>query len=138
MGSKLQMYANALYQRGLVREGYKVLDAIYQHCQEFSTSRMYHINSQGRGMYPYLTGAASWFLLTWLTQACGVRGSWGNLVLEPKLVREQFGAEGKASVSTLFAGRRLNVDYHNPAGLDWGEYHIKEVTLNGKRIAFEY
>lgn len=136
------MYANALYRRGLVREGYKVLDTMYRHCQEFTVSRMYpglpeYISPQGRGMYPYLTGAASWFLLTLLTQAFGVKGQLGDLVLEPKLVREQFDAEGKASVSTLFAGRMLRVDYVNPARLDWGEYRIKDVTLNGASLAFE-
>jgi cellobiose phosphorylase len=137
------MYANALYQRGLVREGYKVLATMYQHCQEFAVSRMYpglpeYISSQGRGMYPYLTGAASWFLLTLLTQVFGVRGKLGDLVLDPRLAREQFDAEGKANISTLFAGRLLSVEYCNPARLDWGEYRIQDITLDGKSLAFEY
>ena len=52
------MYANALYRRGLVKEGYKVLAGIYQHCQDFDRSRIYpgipeYINGHGRGIYTY-------------------------------------------------------------------------------------
>ena len=80
------MYANALYQRGLVRQGYKVLDGIYQHCQDFARSHIYpgipeYINERGRGMYTYLTGSASWYLLTLVTEAFGFRGYLGDLVL---------------------------------------------------------
>ncbi len=108
------MYANALYKRGKVCEGHKVLDGIYQHSQNFAVSYMYpglpeYISPRGRGMYPYLTGSASWYTLTLLTEVFGVRGRLGDLRLEPKLVREQFGVDGAAAVLTLFAGRRLNV-----------------------------
>jgi cellobiose phosphorylase len=136
------MYAYALYRRGLVREGYRVLDGIYRHSQNFAVSRMYpgipeYINSKGRGMYPYLTGSASWFLLTLLTEAFGMRGALGNLVLDPKLVGDQFDKKGEAGVFTLFAGRRLNVVYHNPAHLDYGRYQIEEIRVNGVSTAFE-
>lgn len=135
------MYANALYQRGFVREGYRALTLLYQHCQNFAVSRMYpglpeYVNSQGRGMYPYLTGAASWYLLTLLTQAFGVKGALGALVLEPKLVREQFDAAGRASVTTLFAGRRWQITYHNPQGLDWDSYCIREIIVDGSPLPF--
>ena len=131
------MYANALYQRGLVREGHKVLDSIYQHSQDFAKSRIYpgipeYINPRGRGMYPYLTGSASWYLLTLLTEVFGVKGHLGDLVLEPKLVSEQFAVDGKASVRTLFAGRRLEITYHNPARLSYGQYTLKEIRIGGK------
>ena len=131
------MYANALYRRGLVREGHKVLDGIYQHSQDFAISRMYpglpeYINPKGRGMYPYLTGSASWYLLTMLTEVFGVKGYRGDLTLEPKLVREQFNPDGKATVFTLFANRKLNITYHNTTRLDYGEYTVKEIKLNGE------
>jgi cellobiose phosphorylase len=136
------MYAHALYRRGLVHEGYKVLDGIHQHCRDFETCRIYpgipeYVNARGRGMYTYLTGSASWYLLTMLTQAFGVRGDLGDLVLEPKLVPAQFDQDGEASVLTLFAGKRLRVVYHNPARLDYGEYGIKEIKINGTQASFE-
>ena len=136
------MYANALYRRGLVREAFCVLDGIYQHCQNFAVSRIYpgipeYINAKGRGAYPYLTGSASWLLLTLLTEAFGVKGKLGDLALEPKLVREQFDEAGLASVETLFAGKKLRVTYHNPARLDYGTYCIESVHINGKPVTFD-
>ena len=130
------MYANALYQRGLVREGHRVLHGIYGHSQDFPVSRMYpgipeYISARGRGMYPYLTGSASWYLLTMITQVFGVRGYRGDLVLDPKLVREQFETDGRATLSTLFAGRRLHVVYENPQRLDCGAYRVATVQLDG-------
>jgi cellobiose phosphorylase len=136
------MYANALYQRGLARQGHKVLDSIYQHCQDFEAARIYpgipeYVNPTGRGAYTYLTGSASWYLLTMLTQAFGVRGASGDLLLDPRLVPEQFDAAGQASVLTLFAGKMLRIVYHNPARLDYGEYKIKTININGDNISFK-
>jgi cellobiose phosphorylase len=96
-----------------------------------------YVSAKGRGMYPYLTGSASWYLLTLLTEVFGIKGRLGDLTLEPKLVREQFDADGKAAVLTLFAGRRLNVIYHNTARLAYGEYAIQGIQLNGEPISFE-
>lgn len=136
------MYANALYKRGFVKEGYEVLDSIYRLSTDFELSRMYpgvpeYINEKGRGMYTFLTGSASWLLLTELTEVYGVKGSYGHLHLEPKLVKEQFDAQGEASVETLFAGRMLHVVYRNAGLLDYGQYRIGSVNVNGQSTQFE-
>ncbi|MGC9395115.1 MAG: GH36-type glycosyl hydrolase domain-containing protein, partial [Anaerolineae bacterium] len=136
------MYANALYRRGLVHEGHKVLDDIYRHCRDFAVSRMYpgipeYVNPRGRGMYPYLTGSASWYLLTLVNEVFGVKGNLGALWLEPKLVAAQFDENGDAAIHTLFADRQLDITYHNPARLDYGDYAIEAVTLNGEPVSFE-
>jgi len=136
------MYANALYHRGLVREGYAILDGIYKHCQDFAISRVYpglpeYIDARGRGAYAFLTGSASWLLLTLLTEAFGVKGNLGDLVLEPKLVREQFDPAGESCVETYFAGKRLQVVYHNPALLDYGVYRIETLRIDDQPAAFE-
>ncbi|MBN1920776.1 MAG: cellobiose phosphorylase [Anaerolineae bacterium] len=130
------MYANALYRRGFAREGYRVLDGIYRHCQNFPVSRMYpglpeYITPDGRGVYTYLTGSASWYLFTLLTEAYGVQGQTGDLRLAPRLVREQFDELGKTGVHTLFAGRQLDIIYSNPSNLDVGNYMITSVMLDG-------
>ncbi len=130
------MYANALYRRGLIKEGHKALVGIYEHCQDFQVARMYpglpeYISERGRGLYPWLTGSASWYLLTLLVEVFGVKGRLGDLCLEPKLVAAQFDARGQAAVRTQFAGRDLEVIYQNPARLDAGEYGIREVTIDG-------
>ena len=133
------MYAYALYQRGYAPQAYKVLNHIYQQSINFQVSRMYpgipeYFNNRGRGVYPYLTGSASWYLLTLLTQAFGVRGQLGDLVIEPKLVLEQFDDQGKTCVQTWFADRKLEVIYHNPDRFDFGSYKIARVRLNDDEI----
>lgn len=126
------MYANALYQRGFVREGYKALQTLADTALRFEVSRMYpgipeYFNGEGRGMYSYLTGAASWYMLTLITEVFGAKGELGNLILEPKLVKEQFDKDGVACVELEFAGKRLEIRYENPTGMDAGEYKISEV-----------
>lgn len=110
------MYANALYKRGFAEAGYKVLHSLLSHAADFDKSRIYpgipeYFNDRGRGMYHYLTGAASWMMLTAVTRMFGVRGEWGDLILEPKLLPEQFDSEGKASIELEFAGKSLRVTY---------------------------
>lgn len=131
------MYGNALYKRGFVKEGHKVLSALSDQALNFPVSRIYpgipeYFNGRGRGMYHYLTGAASWYMLTVVTEVYGVRGKLGNLVIEPKLLKEQFDEEGKAAISLLFAGRNWNIRFENADGKEYGEYRIKELRINGQ------
>jgi cellobiose phosphorylase len=136
------MWANALFQRGLVREGWNVIEGLYLHCQDFPKSKIYpgipeYINPRGEGKYPYLTGSASWLLLTMLSELFGVRGKLGDLVLVPKLPVQLFDEQGNASVSTRFAGRKLTITYANPGRLEYGGYVITAVKINGDQIAFD-
>ncbi len=133
------MYAAALYQRGFARAGFQVLRSVYEMASDGKRSKIYpgipeYFDSEGRGMYHYLTGSASWLVLTQLTQVFGVRGSRGELVLYPQLVKEEFDLRGQAGVVCQFAGKRLSVEYHNPLKLDAGKYAIKEVLINGKPV----
>lgn len=134
------MYGYALYKRGFVREGFEVLNSIYRMANDSVRAKIYpgvpeYFDSEGRGMYHYLTGSASWFVLTELTQAFGVRGQAGDLVLAPKLVKEQFEGGAQIQVSCPFADRKLTVVYENPNKLDFGQYKIARVSLNGKDAA---
>jgi cellobiose phosphorylase len=137
------MYAAALYQRGFARAGYQVLQSIYRMASDGHRSKIYpgipeYFDSEGRGMYHYLTGSASWLVLTQLTHVFGVRGSRGHLMLAPQLVKEEFNKKAVASVSCQFAGKRLTVEYHNPQKLDAGQYTIKEILINGKPYDFKH
>lgn len=131
------MYANALYQRGFVKEGYKALQTLADTALNFETSKIYpgipeYFNAEGRGLYHYLTGAASWYMLTMVTEVFGVRGEVGELVMKPKLVKEQFDQDGKASMKLIFADREFEVIYSNPKGLTYGEYGIKNAVCDGQ------
>lgn len=130
------MYAYALYSRGFVREGFQVLNSISKMCLDSGRSKIYpgipeYFDSNGKGMYHFLTGSASWLVLTHLTQVFGVRGDGGDLVLAPKLVKEEFNKKGEASVVCHFAGKKLNIIYANPKRKDFPHYQITEVSLNG-------
>jgi cellobiose phosphorylase len=136
------MYASALYARGLPAEGWKVLSGIYRHCQDFSRAAMYpglpeYVNPRGRGVYGWLTGSASWFLLTMLTQVYGVRGHLGDLLLAPTLAPEQYDARGDASVCAGFAGRALEIIYRNPGRLALAACQIEAVTIDGATCPFD-
>ncbi|MCA9407746.1 MAG: cellobiose phosphorylase [Candidatus Omnitrophica bacterium] len=136
------MYAYALYKRGFVREGSKVIRSIYNMCVDTAKSKIYpgipeYIDSEGRGMYHYLTGSASWLVLTELTQKFGVSGQYGNLLLAPKLVKEDFNEQGEVKIECYFAQKRLTVIYINSSLLDFGEYKIKDVFFNEQTVAFE-
>ena len=123
------MYANALYRRSFVREGYKALQSLADAALDFQTSKIYpgipeYFNANGRGMYHYLTGAASWYMLTMITEVFGIHGENGDLAIFPKLVREQFDGSGKAAIEFSFAGKYFHVTIANLTGKDFGEYRI--------------
>ncbi len=136
------MVAYALYTRGLPAEGWKVLWGIYDHCQDFPRAAMYpglpeYVNARGRGVYGWLTGSASWYLLTMLTQVYGVRGHLGDLLLAPNLAPEQFDERAEASVSAQFAGRDLEIVYRNPRRILPAACRIETVTIEGAPCPFE-
>ncbi|MDY3795350.1 MAG: cellobiose phosphorylase [Agathobacter sp.] len=131
------MFANSLYQNGFVREGYEALQTLADTSLNFDVSYMYpgipeYFNASGRGMYSYLTGAASWYMLTVVTEAFGARGELGNFVVEPKLVKEQFDENGVAAIELIYAGKNIKVTYINSNKKDYGEYRITSAKVNEK------
>lgn len=136
------MYANALYRRGFVQEGWKALKTLADTALDFDTSHIYpgipeYFRSDGRGMYQYLTGAASWYMLTMITEVFGVRGEAGSLILYPKLLACQFDSDKTASISVPFADKNLIVIYKNENRKDFGSYIIGSAWCDGKELAAE-
>lgn len=134
------MFAYSLYLRGFVKEGFEVLDSIYQMARNTKVSNIYpclpeYFNSQGQGMYSYLTGSASWFILTMLTQVFGIKGYYGDLRIEPKLTSSQFKPKDAISLSVNFGERKIKVNFINKRARDFGSYSIVKVTFNEKVIA---
>ena len=133
------MYSNALYKRGFAKEGYEALNSLFETAADFDVSHIYpgipeYFNSKGRGLYHYLTGAASWYLMTMIIEAFGVRGSAGDLHLEPKLTKEQFDKNGNATITLPFRGHTFTVIYKNPKGKDYKEYEIGQVVIDNTCI----
>jgi len=133
------MYGNALYKQGFVKEGHKAINTLYKQSCDFEVSRIYpgipeYFSDRGRGMYNYLTGAASWLMMTVITQVFGVRGEMGDLLFDPKLLKEQFDAEGNATLTLQFAGKNFRIQYHNAEGLDFDAYKVGTITVNGTAL----
>lgn len=132
------MYAYALYSRGLAHEGWRVLESLFRRSTDYARSRILpgipeYFDLRGQGMYPYLTGAASWLLLTLQTRVFGVRGNMGDLEISPRLTLDMFDASGGAEIECCAAGRRVRVEFVNPRALDWGEYDIADVKCGDKK-----
>lgn len=132
------MYGNALYRRGFIKEGYKALNALYRQSVNFEKSRIYpgvpeYFSDTGRGLYSYLTGSASWLMMTVVTQVYGVRGSYGDLAIEPKLLREQLDDKGTGGIRLTFAGVPLHVRYE---AREQQEVYtaVKELYLDGEKL----
>jgi cellobiose phosphorylase len=136
------MFANALYGRGFAVEGSKALKTLYDASVNFEKSRIYpgipeYFDADGRGKYPYLTGAASWYLLTMITEVFGVKGCGGDLKVAPALLKDQFDEKGQASISLYFEGKHFTVIIENPEGKEAGEYGVQAASLNGRDVPVE-
>lgn len=85
-------------------------------------------------MYHYLTGAASWYMLTVVTEVFGVRGKAGDLEIAPALMKEQFDDAGKAEMELLFAGKKFHIIMRNPEQLEYEDYRICYATIDDREI----
>ena len=133
------MYANALYKQGFIKEGYKVLKTLLDTAMDFDRSRMYpgvpeYFDNDGRGLYSYLTGAASWYMLTMITSVYGVHGELGDLVIEPALMPQQYNEKGDAKVSLEFAGHGFDILVHNPDKLEPGDAQVKRALCDDVKV----
>lgn len=135
------MFGNALYQRGFAKEAYKVFNTLFEHCNDVEKSRIYpgvpeYVDAKGRGVYHYLTGAASWLLVTVITQMFGVRGQMGNLAFVPQLLPEQFDANGEAGLSMIFADRNIKIVMKNAEKKAPADYKVSAITIDGAAYDF--
>ena len=117
------MYGNALYSRGFKEEGWKVIGSLYRHAADFESAKIYpgvpeYFDPKGRGVYHYLTGAASWLILTVLNEILGIKGEFGDMKFEPGLLPSQFDKNGEAGVSFEFNGKPVDVTYVMQGGCD--------------------
>ncbi|WP_022766120.1 GH36-type glycosyl hydrolase domain-containing protein [Butyrivibrio sp. XPD2006] len=131
------MFGNALYRRGFAKEGYKALNSLYKASSNFEVSRIYpgvpeYFNAEGRGLYNYLTGAASWMMMTVVTQSFGVRGEAGDLCMQPALLAEQFDNNGIAAITLPFRGKEFEVRYINSGRKEVGDYQVSKAVVDGK------
>ncbi|MCQ2516662.1 MAG: cellobiose phosphorylase [Saccharofermentans sp.] len=130
------MYGNALYTRGRKEAGWKVIGSLYRHSTDFKNSKIYpgvpeYFDPKGRGVYHYLTGAASWLILTVLGEMFGVKGEYGDLKFVPGLVKSQFDENGEAGVSFEFDGKPIDVTYVMNGGCD----EVASIEVDGVAVS---
>jgi cellobiose phosphorylase len=133
------MYAYALFERGLSQQARDLLEDLYQHCQNFPVSRMYpglpeYLDPEGRGMYPYLTGSASWYMLTLITQIFGLRGIQGDLYIKPEIDLSWFDEQDQTTAHFPFAGRLLRVVFHLLPDQEPGRLTPIRVEMTGQQL----
>ena len=136
------MFANGLYRRGLVKEGFEVINSIYKMWKNTGKSLFFpcvpeYFNGEGRARYCYITGSAAWTVMTMLLEVFGIRGIMGNLSFNPKLLSKQFDKNCEISVQTLFQGKKIIVTYKNPEKLSYGQYKIGKLRCQNKDLAFK-
>ncbi len=136
------MYANALYKRGHAREGYHVLKALLDAARNVDCSKMYpglpeYFNNDGRGLYAYLTGAASWYMMTMVAETFGVKGDIGDMMIAPALQPEQFDEQGNAAIGLEFAGRKFHITFRNPKKLTCGQQPLLYAHCDGIELPVE-
>lgn len=131
------MLANALYKRGLVKEGFTVINSLYQMATdqraEIGPLIPEYFNCQGLGLYHYLTGSASWYIYTLVEEVLGIKFSFGEIYLEPKLTPQNFFASS-IKVKLNLEKRTLSVIFIRPKERK-EVYQLKSLSLNGKKTS---
>ncbi|MGD9909206.1 MAG: cellobiose phosphorylase [Candidatus Izemoplasmatales bacterium] len=132
------MFAYALLDNGYTLEGTDIIDDYIHYLLDINRSKILpgipeYIDPTGRGMYHFLTGSASWVVITLVEQIFGVKARFGDLVLSPHLRKRHFDLSDP-SLNIILHGKKLNISYQNTMGLEYGEYHIEKVILNKTEI----
>jgi len=123
------MLAYALYKRGFMNEGFEVLNSVYQMAKS-SKAKIYpmipeYFNALGRGLYFYLTGSATWYIHTLMKEVLGIKCLFGDLIIEPKLIKANFFKE-EISTEFNFLDRYLKIIY------------IRETKSSQYKISYGY
>ena len=129
------MFAHALYKNNMTKEGWMVLSSLYKMAQK-ECAKIYpvlpeYFNGQGRGLYLYLTGSASWFIYTLLEETLGVKFILGDLVIEPKLIAENF---HKKTISTSFDFEQKHIQVTFYKGKAKNKCVIREALVNEQTV----
>ncbi len=129
------MLANALYKRNFIQEGSTVINSIYKMalatCAEMYPLIPEYFNNQGKGLYWYLTGSATWYIYTLVEEVLGINFKFGDLFILPKLTAETF-LHKKIKFSFNWQEKRITVIYLKEKQRKI--YRIKKAILQDKEI----
>ncbi len=136
------MLSYGLFSQGFSSLAYDVISQVYRLCADSGTSKIFpgvpsYFEPGDRGAYAYLTGSSSWLILTITTRLFGIRGKFGNLLIEPQLPESMFDNNGLAAISCSFRGMRLYVEYRYDRAGSLANYTIKEIKINDQIPNFD-
>ncbi len=128
------MFANALYKQGFALQGFKVLYSLFQNSLNANTYPQIpeYFNLKGEGLYLYLTGSASWYILTLITESFGIKKHLGDIIIEPKLSSQQFHRKSSLNIKITMDKKIMDICYNNPLKKSYPHYKIDNITINGK------
>lgn len=73
--------------------------------------------------------------MTVIQEMFGIKGDCGALRVTPRLMAEQFDGEGRAQLRMLWGGCRWQFVFVNSGHLEYGDYKVGAVYLDGGRLA---
>ncbi|MDD5069182.1 MAG: cellobiose phosphorylase, partial [Candidatus Omnitrophica bacterium] len=132
------LLAYALYKRDFNEQGYEIFNSIYQMASS-KTAKTYPIipeyfNSDGRGLYLYLTGSASWYIYTLFEKVLGIEFVFGDLQISPRINSKNF-TTSTISVTFNYCQKLLTITFHkSPKSKTSKTLSVTAITLNGKAI----
>jgi cellobiose phosphorylase len=130
------MLAYALYERGYIKEGAEVIESVYRMASSEASLippvLPEYFNSQGRGLYLYLTGSASWYIHTLIEEVLGITYKMGDIVLNPKLMASNFKLN-TIKVQSRYHKKEFIFTFHRPFP-GKGPYSLKHAIVNGKTL----
>jgi cellobiose phosphorylase len=131
------MLAHALYKRNFRKEGLGVMDSIYKMAlgEEAQIYPMVpeYFNSEGKGLYHYLTGSASWYIYTLLQEVLGIKFLWGDIIFKPKLLATNFFNHETIEVKFPFQDKNVKAIFQRKINKN-SSCEIKKVFLEEKRV----
>lgn len=131
------MLAYGLFRQGFIKEADSIVEEVFDLCTDTPNAKIFpglpsYFGPGDKGAYAYLTGSSTWLILTLATEMFGVRGSWGNLCLNPRLSPSRFDDDGMAGLECSFAGKRLRVQYRLEEPKS-ETYAIGSIEINGRK-----
>ncbi|MBN1408012.1 MAG: cellobiose phosphorylase [Calditrichaceae bacterium] len=137
------MFMYGLFNSGYICKGHQILDDIFDLCMNSGTAGIFpgipsYFEPEDHGRYMYLTASPAWLLITLVTQIFGIRGEKGLLCIHPKLKREQFNQNDQIVFTSKFRGKPIQIIFNNPDRLNWDEYAIGKIVLNGRDATADF
>jgi len=116
------MLAYALYRQGYLKQGQEVISSIYKMASsgyaQIGPMVPEYFNSQGKGLYHYLTGSASWYIYTLIEEILGIKFVMGKLSLKPKLLASDF-FKNKIEVRFPLNKKNIRVTFKKAKDITW-------------------